>query len=509
MTKSLNFLQDILTRSNNLVFYFIPVYEDRGIVDFNLDFVTPNITNFGKGLQSNIVNKKLSLLYPDAFSNGVFEILIACLTKEDFKISFQREIDFCGSKTWFRCKAAPYENGLTITCSEISKLKHTERELRKLNRQLEFQNATLSEAETISKSASFRWNIKKNTWILSKNIKNLFDIDHKTIASYENGIFDLMTATHKKNILSKIDQHQYDDQLTAQFFKVNVNSKLRHFSLSGNFVPVAAGQIMLGVIKDITEEVENEKILRQQNEELLQINSELDSFNHIASHDLQEPLRKIRIFISRVNDLGHEDLSDKAKTYLAKIEASADRMQKLIKQLLTYSRIGKAGISFENVNLQEVLTSTIQDLKETKTNSFNVHQIKELPVIKGVTFLIYQLFYNLLTNAIKYRDPSRPLHIEIISQIVTETNYYRDKKSKETHQMIELKFQDNGIGFEQEYVDKVFELFQRLHQKNEYSGTGIGLAICRKIVETHQGTISAEGKPGKGATFIVRLPMHQ
>ncbi len=505
MTKSISFLKDLLTRTDNLIFYFIPKYEETGIIDFNLDYVTENIETYIKGKRSDIINKNVSTFFPDIYDNGIFEILVACLTKDDFEISFQRELNFCGNTIWFQCHTARYEDGLTVTCSEISKLKHTEQELRKSNRQLEFQNATLREAEIISKSASFRWNIKKNKWVLSKNMQKLFDLDYKAITEYKNGIFDLMTPKDRDKIKAAIDLYQYDDHLTTQFFKTTENNKRKYFSVSGNFVPVTAGQMMLGVIKDITEAVENEKKLRQKNEELLHINAELDSFNHIASHDLQEPLRKIRMFISRVNDLGHEELSEKAKTYLTKIETSADRMQELIKQLLTYSRIGKVGISFEKVDLQHTFKAITQDLEETNTSNYAIHQTNELPVIEAVPFLIYQLFYNIITNAIKYQHPDRPLYLEISSTTITENN----NDNNGTYEMVELQFKDNGIGFKQEYVDKIFELFQRLHQKTEYSGTGIGLAICRKIVETHHGSISAIGLLDLGATFVIQLPMHQ
>ncbi|MBQ0733345.1 sensor histidine kinase [Aquimarina celericrescens] len=509
MAKSLSFLNDLLTRSNNLIFFLIPEYEENSVIDFKLDYVTENIETFIDGKRSDIINKKMNFLFPDVYDNGIFEILVACLTKEDFEISFQRELNLCGNKIWFECNAARYEDGLTVTCSEISKLKHTEQELRKSNRQLEFQNATLREAEIISKSASFRWNIKKNTWILSENMHKLFDLNPKTIREFKNGIFDLMTLADRDKIKAAIDLYQYDDHLETQFFKTTKNNNRKYFSLSGNFVPVAAGQMMLGVVKNITEAVENEKNLRQKNEELLHINAELDSFNHIASHDLQEPLRKIRMFISRVNDLGHEDLSEKAKTYLSKIETSADRMQKLIKQLLTYSRIGKVGVTFEKVNLQDVFKSTVQDLEETKTSQYTINQTNDLPIIEGVPFLIHQLFYNIITNAIKYQHPDRPLHLEISSTLITGNSKIPDDNSTEIDEMVELQFKDNGIGFKQEYVDKIFELFQRLHQKNEYSGTGIGLAICRKIVETHHGSISAIGMLDLGATFIVQLPLYQ
>ncbi len=509
LAKSLNFLNNLLHRSDNIIFFLIPIYMGDDIVDFELDYVTENIKKLTTNKSSDLIHKNMTTLFPDIYENGIFEILAACYTKKDFEISFERKLNFCGNDVWLRCHVSKYKKGITVTCSEISKLKHTEHKLRELNKQLEFKNATLKEAEIISKSASFRWSIKKNTWVLSENTQNLFDLSHDAIGRLKNGIFDFMSTKDSDKIKSAIQLYQYESYLPTQYFQIHKDKKINYFSISGNFVPVASGQMILGVIKDITTSIESEKRLTQQNKDLIKSNTELDSFNHIASHDLQEPLRKIMMFISRVNDLGHQDLSEKVKMYLGKIESSADRMQELIKQLLAYSRIGKIGVTYEKVDLQEVFNATVQDLAEVTPDTYVIDQTNELPVIDGVAFLIHQLFFNIMANAIKYRHPDRKLHLEISSTIVQGTSITLDNTDLESNEMVELHFKDNGIGFKQEHVDKIFELFQRLHQKNEYSGTGIGLAICKKITETHHGSISAIGMLDLGCTFIVQLPIHQ
>ncbi len=508
--KSLAFLNDILQRSDNLIFFLVPVREENKIIDFKIDFLTENIESFTSQKSDRLIDQNLKSIYPNIYDDGIFEILTACFSKNDFAISFDRIFNFCGNKVWFQCQAKRYLEGITVSCKDISKLKITEQKLRDSNKQLEFQNTILNEAEMISKSASFRWNISTDTWIISENIKNLFYSDIFQSLQDDFTLFDLMIQEDAARIKLEIDNSKYDDELSTQYFTVDSGSSIKHYSLTGNFVPVSDGQMLLGVVKDITSILLNEKKLLNKNEELIRSNAELDSFNHIASHDLQEPLRKIRMFISRVKDLDNDALSEKAKTFLNKIESSSERMQELIRHLLTYSRIGKVGITFEEVHLQEIIDTISQELSDPSSEKHTIIQHTPLPSIFGVSYLIHQLFFNIISNAIKYKHPERPLILEISSKRKFANTYGHETPEAaltETDEFVEVSFKDNGIGFKQEYANQIFELFKRLHQKNEYTGTGIGLAICKKIAETHNGSIIAKGEPGIGSEFLVSFPI--
>ena len=243
-------------------------------------------------------------------------------------------------------------------------------------------------------------------------------------------------------------------------------------------------------------------------EELQKMNVELQSFAYVSSHDLQEPLRKIQTFISRILEKDRDTLSDSGKNYFGRIQDSANRMQNLIKDLLSYSRTNVTGNEFKKVNLNDVIEEAQLDLKEKLDAKNGSMQIGDMCEVTIIPFQFVQLMSNLISNSIKFSIPGIPPHIKITS---TEVN----GEEMENFDLIpherycHISYSDNGIGFDSEYRDKIFEVFQRLHGKNEYEGTGIGLAIVKKIVMNHDGFISAVGKPNKGVTFDIFIPVEQ
>jgi len=232
------------------------------------------------------------------------------------------------------------------------------------------------------------------------------------------------------------------------------------------------------------------ELLEQKNQELEKSNKELESFNYVASHDLQEPLRKIQTFLSLISQ--RSDDAKAVHNYMDKISTSAERMSNLIQDVLTYSRLSVEN-QFIDVDLNKILDNVLSDYELMITEKKAVVNRDKLPVIKGIPLQMHQLFSNLISNSLKYND-SQPV-IDIVS-----------KKSDTNPSTTEIRLSDNGIGFDPQYRDQIFELFKRLHGKSEYSGTGIGLSICKKIVEQHHGTISASANEGKGASFTIQLP---
>lgn len=242
------------------------------------------------------------------------------------------------------------------------------------------------------------------------------------------------------------------------------------------------------------------------NIELQSSNQDLESFAYISSHDLQEPLRKIQTFISIILDSDYENLSDRGKSYFLRVESAAARMKNLITDLLTYSRTSAVDKDFEKVNLQELLEEIEGDFIETLEDKNGNITVESMPIVSGVSFQLSQLLVNLISNSIKFARDGVPPQIKISSKIlsgseINNPNLYANQK------YVEITLQDNGIGFSQEYASKIFEVFQRLHAKGTYDGTGIGLAICKKIVDKHHGLIAASSVPGEGATFTILLPL--
>lgn len=248
--------------------------------------------------------------------------------------------------------------------------------------------------------------------------------------------------------------------------------------------------------------------LAETNAQLLRSNEELAQYAYVASHDLQEPLRKIRLFSSRLNP--REQSEDEMQTVIEKIQGSADRMSLLIKDLLEFSRLLKSDSLLRPVNLNEVIKDVASDFELTVAEKEARIIVGALPVIEGVRLQMNQLFYNLVGNALKFTDKERKPVIQVHSRTAAaeEVKAHLDKAMEGIRYCL-ITVSDNGIGFEPKYLEQIFEVFKRLHGRTEFAGSGIGLAICRRIVQNHQGKIYAEAQPGKGASFHILLPEKQ
>jgi PAS domain S-box-containing protein len=264
---------------------------------------------------------------------------------------------------------------------------------------------------------------------------------------------------------------------------------------------------LVGIGRDITERKQaidalrsSEAKLRQSTVQLERSNHELQDFAYVASHDLQEPLRKIVVFGERLKEKKIEDLGPEAKDYLDRMQKAAARMQTLINDLLTFSRVTTKARPFTSVNLAEVAADVVNDLEgRIEQVKGRVEVVGTLPVIDAEALQMRQLLQNLMGNALKFRRPEEPPVVKVEAELVSG--------GTPPQQFCKLMVSDNGIGFDEKYLDRIFNVFQRLHTRNEYEGTGMGLAITKKIALYHGGEITAKSTPGHGATFIVTLPV--
>jgi light-regulated signal transduction histidine kinase (bacteriophytochrome) len=261
---------------------------------------------------------------------------------------------------------------------------------------------------------------------------------------------------------------------------------------------------LLNVSIDITEQELAEQSLQQKNIELQQSNASLEEYAYVASHDLKEPLRKIATFSDRLITTQGDELNENARLYLDKIIDSSRRMQSMISDLLSVSVIS-GNKSFEVKSLEDLLNDAKQTL-EYKIEEKNARIISDgLPVMMVVPSQFRQLFLNLLTNSLKFAREGITPEIKITHQYLRPSQVASYDLTK-APRYLKINFADNGIGFDNQFANKIFTIFQRLHGKSEYEGTGIGLAICRKVTENHGGTIIAKGTVNGGSTFTIIIP---
>lgn len=255
------------------------------------------------------------------------------------------------------------------------------------------------------------------------------------------------------------------------------------------------------IIRDLTERRRAEEDLRRTAAELERSNQELEQFAFVASHDLQEPLRKIQAFGERLQMRYADILSDQGQEYVARMRSGARRMQTLIDDILTFSRVTSRVKPLALVDLGAAVGEAVGDLEEAIREANGTVHVHDLPVVEADRGQIRRVFQNLIGNALKFRRPETPPVIVVSS----DTGPPAFGKS----QRCRIRVEDNGIGFDERYCERIFGIFERLHGRGEYPGTGMGLAICRKIVERHGGTLTATATPGLGAVFTIDLPVRQ
>jgi PAS domain S-box-containing protein len=391
---------------------------------------------------------------------------------------------------------------------------HDELEVRVKKRtgELTISNFKLEEAQRLAHIGSWEWDVVKDTISWSDELYKIFGQPNEMKPSFD--VFLALVHPDDRAFVNDMIQQAYADHKPFNFYHriirpdglVRVIHGQGEVFTGNNKVTIK----MAGTGQDVTERKNAEDMLRkttheleQKNLELSNINAELASFSYVASHDLQEPLRKISSFTKLILD--KEKFSPVGTNYFSRILSATQRMQHLIDSLLDYSRTNRIDVSFKEVDLDhvfnEVRKSFFEELNHAKASIMQ----DKLPVVYAIEAQMEQLFSNLLSNALKYRKVEELLSVTVSVQKVMGQDMRKLNADPETEYW-KIEFSDSGIGFEQQYAQKIFELFQRLHGRTEYSGTGIGLAICKKIIENHKGFIAAHSIPGEGATFIIYLP---
>lgn len=370
----------------------------------------------------------------------------------------------------------------------------------------------LNETEKFLHSGTFIWQVASSDLQWSDGMYLLFGYDpmidrnkikfdpafyklHMSDSDYEAARAQLAEA------LKASDSYTIE---TAIHTRQGVAKKLATFGRIER-LPDGTPHKVIAITRDITSIKNYEKNLQQKIEELKLSNKELEEFAYIASHDLQEPLRKITAFSERLQERSGSELGEDGKMYLQRILSATQNMRILIDNLLEFSRTNRHNDALENIDLNIVLRDVKSDLDLKIDETGAVIEAGSLPSISTYYSQMKQLFTNIVSNAIKFRKHGQAPFIKITSELLSDREKH-ERSLQTTKRYFKIQVKDSGIGFEQEYAVKIFQIFQRLHGKSEYPGTGIGLAIVKKIVDSHNGIIYAESAPGEGSTFTIILP---
>lgn len=387
----------------------------------------------------------------------------------------------------------------------------------RFNKDLLDYKQTMMEMEKFLSSGSWEVNIQGDEQVITWS-SGKFEL-----FGYDSADADRLPVTNKElydrhvsqadlprlNTILKREIYETDD-FTWEYEITTVQGDKKILESYARIVKDAFGKPykIIGATRDKTKIREYEESLKMKIQELDRSNKELEEFAYIASHDLQEPLRKITAFSERLKDRAKNELGQESHLYLDRMMVGTANMRMLIDNLLEFSRTRRNNHLFESCDLNEILKNTEADLELKIEETGTIFQSARLPVLEAIPSQMQQLFNNILVNAIKFRKPDTPPVVRISCDILSDIEKQLLRlPSAQTY--FRIKIRDNGIGFEQEYANKIFQIFQRLHGKSEYPGSGIGLAICKKIAENHHGMIQAESQPGQGATFIIILPETQ
>ncbi|RTY94517.1 hypothetical protein EKM05_04235 [Flavobacterium sp. GSP27] len=380
-------------------------------------------------------------------------------------------------------------------------------ELKKANDALNLLNESYNAAEKTAGFGHWMVNIETKKYTFSDNLFRLMGVEPKAFEpNIENSIpyihpddLEYVTKVHLDSLINH--------QSTSMIFRfLTPSGDIKYIMGVGSFTTNGKGDLIkIGVNYDITNQYKKTLELEESNKELKYINTELEAFNDIVSHDLQEPLRKIQMFISRLEEKELDLISRQGKEYFSKVRVAANRMQTLLIDLVNYSRTIKGDKVFVTTDLNVVLGEILQDLSSNIEEKKAEIQIGKLPTITAIPFQIKQLFINLISNSLKYSKEDTVPEISITSKNITDKEV-REYKISNKDEYYKIVVTDNGIGFKQEYAEKIFLLFKRLETDSKYSGTGLGLAICSRIVDNHNGFIQVKGKPNVGAKFYIFIP---
>lgn len=546
-----NTIRAVLNSSPGVILAFDTVRKFNVIEDFRLQTANNAAADLLRKEASEMPGSSLKKDIPMLADPAVFEQLVRVA---EGNIVLNRDLFVEQDQRWYTLIATRMPNGFVVTLSDITAKKRAEQKLRKnylelitvkdnlkkANEQLEQKVTDRTRELTVSEErfrlvaratndALWDWDLVNNTIWWGDSYYKLFGFDSSSTPPDRNtwmGRIHPQDAQQVQNSLYEvINSHQTQWSREYRFCKENGQYAQvldRGYVLHDEF---GTPYRMLGAMFDVTElkvaehrlanmneELEHKVIertreLEQINMALERSNTDLQQFASVASHDLQEPLRKIQMFSKLIQEIFEDDPANDAVRYVDKIIHSANRMRSLITDILNYSRLSASDSTFHFTDLRELIQGTLDDFELTIKEKSATIRLGELPVLQIIPGQIRQVFQNLIGNSLKFSKPSVPPEITITSETIAKRSFMSMPQINGPYHAIRIV--DNGIGFDPQFATNIFNLFQRLHSKDKFEGTGIGLAITKKIIEKHHGLIRADSRENEGASFTIILPAMQ
>lgn len=394
------------------------------------------------------------------------------------------------------------DDKLVGTIQDITELKEATLKLRK-------NETLLREGEAVSSNGSWEWHSNDEHIFWSDEMFNIHGyLPHSTIVSignYFNFVHKEDTGQLRKTFA---EARRNRASFKANYRIIRPNGEVRFLATTAKFKAdeIGLGYSYLGNTQDVTQLKEAQRKLEEKINELNVSNKDLEQFAYVASHDLQEPLRKIRAFGDRLKTKFAEAINEEGRDYIERMQNAAERMQTLIDDLLAFSKISREAKELHPIDLNQVFTKVLHDLDYSIESADAKINLSVHETVDGISSQLAQVFQNIISNSLKFTKPGQQPLINITSEIVLGSTLPTTAAIPQA-MYCTIQITDNGIGFDESYAGKIFDLFQRLHSRTEYKGTGIGLAICKKIVENHAGFIFAKSKEGAGASFFIVLPL--
>jgi PAS domain S-box-containing protein len=455
-----------------------------------------------KNFEPNIVINE-QIIAPEYKDKLKKELALAVTNKSSFAVEYQI-VQPSGIRKYMLGQGYYLEKDdkLIGTIQDITELKQAMLKLR--------QNETLlREAEAVSHNGSWEWKAGDEFLLWSDEMFNIHGyLPHSIFINFKTYI----SFIHKDDV-DEVRKLFYNANKSRTSFGISYrivrpNGEIRHVSTTAKYNETEEGYTYLGTTQDVTELKEIQRKLEEKVNELNTSNKDLEQFAYVASHDLQEPLRKIRAFGERLKAKFNDSLSNEGQDYIDRMRNAAERMQILIDDLLRFSKATRDIKKFVSVQLHDIIKQVLADLDFTIESTGAKIEINVNQKLDVIPQQLAQVFQNLLSNSLKFIKSDIKPHIKISAKnVLGYTLQISSLLPQQQYCVIEIE--DNGIGFNEEYASKIFDLFQRLHTRADYKGTGIGLAICKKIIENHAGYIYAKSEEGKGASFFIVLPINQ